>query len=190
MRNPEIAEAWHRSAEIVTALEKWLEGKQQRHSRLNYKKTDKLRLLRFRTWEFRYRVELEEMFDILIPILRAKMERKRQKHGIGVSITALVGEGAEEILKEELAKKYPEGSNITLWKDRERRRQLERERLEDSDGMATRSKTAAFSILEADSLDTYLTKYRCKVKSAKEKLVSVETSKARRLRRYRGNPWL
>ena len=138
MRNQEIAEAWHRSAEIVAALQDWLEKTSHKHSYLTYRKSDKLRLMRFRTWEFRYRVELSEMFDILIPILREKMERKRRRYGIGVSISALVGEGAEDILKEELEKRYPEGSNITLWKAKERRRQLRLEKL-DEDGMATRT---------------------------------------------------
>lgn len=188
MQHPEVAELWKRANELVAELETWIASHDGRSLRLSVSEDDQVRLLKLRTWMFRYHLPVNEILDILIPLLRDRVKRKKISHRLGVAIRTLTGHGAEEMLVVELNRKYPGGEHVHAWKEAERERQLEVEQLEMSDGMPEKQ-MKLFNILDYPSTNAYLDDYRARIE-AKRKLVSSESVPVWRKRKnYRGNPW-
>ena len=156
---------------------------------VRFKPIDRLRLTRLRVWCWRYHIELDELLSLVLPYLRKSITtQQKARFGLGVSIAALTGIGAEKILIEALKQKYPGGEYIEDWRERERNRQLLAERTEDMDGLRPARFSGPFRILDAESPSDYLKSYRQRVTAKRDSLRSAQSDKSRR-KPYRFNPW-
>ena len=72
------------------------------------KKEDEIRLLRLRQWEEKYRVSVAWILAHLLPVWRQKYAKHKSSTGLGVMVGTLVGQASERILREAIAKEYPE----------------------------------------------------------------------------------
>jgi hypothetical protein len=186
--NREVTELWRRSNEIQAAIEQWIQEHDHKHIAIRYKQQDQIRLLRFRTWQLRYRLTVPEILNFIVPVLRTQMLGRGKGYGLGISIRTLVGRGSERIIQEELAKQYPGAENITVWRDQERERQIEAEHNEDADGMELKSNRPT-SLLQCSTVDQYLTRYKKQVLQSRQ-VHEIETTRtSRRRKAYRFSPW-
>src|SRR5262245_4004056 len=108
MQKPnKLSEVWQQSAIVITEIERWLVMREDRHVKLNFAPLDQARLLKLAMWGRRYSVEIHEILDLILPILRGQVRQSpyRKRSGIGVTVPALTGPAAERILNQELKKK-------------------------------------------------------------------------------------
>lgn len=189
MGKPVLQELWRITGEIMGELELYLQQKTGEKIKLRYRPEKQARLLKLRVWSTRYRVPVGEVLEIILPVLRGRVpQNKLRRHGIGVGVYTFVGRKAEEILKDELRRKYPDSEHLTLWREQERERQLERERTEDLEGLKPHRKPVV-SLLESESMEDFLTGYRDSIQQEKSQQDRVQTETWRKRKAYRGNPW-
>jgi hypothetical protein len=179
--------AWRIANEIAAALERWVERKEKRSVRLCFKKSDQLSLLKLRTWSFRYHLSIVDILDMILPVLRGQVKVKKKTYGLGVAVRSLVGPGAERVLVEEIKRRYPNGEHIAMWREQERERQLEAERLLESDGLVPREYTE--NLVTADSTEKFVTEYTRRTLAKRADNRSNRANRSRRRKKYRGNPW-
>jgi hypothetical protein len=187
--NPEVTELWRRSNEIQSAIEQWIQDHDGKHVPVRYKRADQIKLLKFRTWQLRYKLSIPEILNLIVWVLRTKMLGRGKGYGLGVSVRTLVGQGSERILQEEIAKFYPANEHIAMWRDQERERQIEAERNEDLDGMASTNGKVP-TLMECDTVDKYIARYKKKILHSRQVHEVEVTKTSRRRKAYRGNPWL
>ena len=186
----DAAHIWKLSSDMVAVIENWLREKENKLLYAHFKRIDLLRLTRLQVWSWRYKVDVEEILSLTLPYLRKSLSSsQKKKYGLGCSVAALTGVGNEKILIEALNIKYPGAEHRDIWRERERRRQLAREAGEDTGGMTTRVRVPA-SMLESDSVASYIQSYRTRVLGARHKMEAEVGSAKRRRKYYRGNPWL
>jgi hypothetical protein len=155
-------------------------------SKLQPSKKSLPQLLILDTLAMRYKISPAEVLSIVAPVLRSRTDpHRRRPGGLGVSIAALAGPGAERILQEELAKIYPFGENVTQWREVARDRQLA---AEETDGDLPSKKLPA-SVLYAESHEQWVSGYRRTVDAARACRQHAEHDSGRRRKHYRGNPW-
>ena len=81
-------------------------------------KDNKYRLLVLRTWEIKYKVDLEFILQTLLPVWD-KFTRTRSRFAktgaLNVRPATLVGKKSEQILQDAIKKEYKNGQNIKLW---------------------------------------------------------------------------
>lgn len=138
-------------------------------------KEDELRCLRLVQWEEKYRVPLEAILKLLVPIWKKKFSRFGSR-GLGVKIPTLVGAKSEAILKQTIAELYPDGENIRQWQAREQQRQWGIHQ----DGIRNKENWS-ISIAHA------VRDYRRRLERERERRKDFE--QRAQLRPYRGNPW-
>jgi hypothetical protein len=165
-------------------LERWIDTRDDRRVRLFLNDKDKLRLLRLRVWSMRYKISIPEILDLIVKPLRKKVRGRAR--GLGLSIATLTGAVAEEILEDRIVERYPDGANISAWKETERDRQLLAEWLEETDGMPVHD--SVITLLEVGDVEDYTKAYATRIAAARKRNES-ELWRRRR-KRYRGNPWL
>jgi len=76
---------------------------------------DGLRLTKLLGWSYQYSVSLEYILKTLLPVLAKTVERRtgrRNKSGLGVTVSVLVGDVARSILLEKIAKEYSGSENV------------------------------------------------------------------------------
>lgn len=185
--NSEITELWRRANEIVAMLELWILEHDEKSIHLTISRENQVRLLKLRTWQFRYYLPIRELLDILVPLLRDRVKRTKSSYGLGIGIRSLTGKGAEDMLKVEIARRYPGNEHIQVWKEMQRDQQLELELLEETDGMAVRPEKL-ITIQNAESAEQFLASYTKQIE-ARRKTVQSDNSQ-RQKKKYRGNPWL
>lgn len=169
---------------VVSVVEGWLLTRDGNGRGLTLSSIDRVRLLRLKLWSLRYHLPVEEILDILLPILRAQVAKPKKRIMLGIRVPALVGDGALEILKREIDKRYPGHEHLALWRDAERQKQLRRECREE--GVPTVEK--ALLMEEYPTLRAYCDAYRAKIGRVRRE---EEVNQSRRSRRnYRWNPWL
>ena len=171
-------------AEMVREAEKWILLRDGKRVKLFLSRSDKLRLLKLRIWEMRYRISILEILDLILPALRKNIRAGGK--GLRVSVATLTGDVAETILQDRLAEKYPDGANITVWREAELDRQLMAERMEETEGMPVRSDTVV-TLLEVGDTKEFILAYSGRIMKAREKN---RIPAFRKSKRYRGNPWL
>src|SRR5678809_225253 len=110
----QLAQLWVSTNQIIGELDEWVLRTDGKEVRLRFKKIDQVRLLKLRVWSFRYQMEISDILDLIMPILRAQMHYKKKRYGLGVSIRSLTGKGAERILTQELKRHDPEGDHIQV----------------------------------------------------------------------------
>jgi hypothetical protein len=180
---------WNLANEIRDQLVRWLESREKKQIYGKFKRLDMLRMTKMQVWAWRYGLEIEEILDLVVPYLRDTVTTKqKKKYGLGCSIASLTGEGSEKILVNALKQEYPEGEYRYIWRQREQERQLERERLEESDGLTVREREPR-GILDFDDIQEYLQYSARRVERARRRW-DLEYGAKRRSKKYRGNPWL
>jgi hypothetical protein len=137
-------------------------------------KEDELRLLRLEQWEQKYKVSMEWMLGVLVPVWLNKFGKFKKGQSLGVSISTLVGQASERILRIELDKLYPEREHIQIWRAREQQRQW----LQVEEDLWGREDWTVPKEM--------VRRYRRKMGRARERLRRFSQSQKRP---YRGNPW-
>jgi len=173
---------------VLGEIEHWLELRDGISFTCRYKRVDQLKLLQLYGWELKYKLPIVEILDMIVPVLRALIRSKKKYRGLGLMVRSLVGDGAENILKKEIAKLYPHGEHIQIWKSRERDLHLEREVKDDLEGVE--QKDAAFKgILGYESVQIYLARYKRRVDIARKRELKASLSNRRKRKAYRWNCW-
>ena len=182
----------NQAGEVKLAVERWLHRADDSTVKLFLSDDDKFRLLRLKVWSIRWSIPVDEILDILIPILRKVVEGKgrqwkRLNKGLGIRITTLTGEASEKILIREIDRRYPQGENVSVLKSAEQDRQLIAEKVEEEGGeFAVRSTP---KLITSESIDDYVERYATRVQKEREEFDKASSEKWRRRKAYRGNPW-
>lgn len=175
---------------MVSTMSMWVRMRDGKDVPLHLSKADQLRLLKYRTWMFRYYLPVQEILDLTIPILRQQIRRKYVKRkyvrGLGVSVAALTGAGAERILQEQIRKTYPDSEHITIWRERERDRQLAVERAESLGGMPETDRGLRLS--DCATPEIFMARYERRLQRLRLEAAEADNPQ-RRKRQYRFNPW-
>jgi hypothetical protein len=180
---------WTLSAAISATIERWLQEHEHKRIYVRFKKIDLLRLTRLQVWSWRHKVSIEEILSLTLPYLRKSLStNQKARYGLGCSIASLTGIGNEKILIEAIHQKYPGGEHRDVWRDQERRRQLEVERQEEMDGLPVREKVVK-GMFDCDSIPVFLQSYRARVVGTRRKLAAEASDSKRKRKHYRGNPW-
>jgi hypothetical protein len=187
-RRAGLSEVWKVTGDVLREMELWLESRDGKRYNLQYRPLDRARLTRLYTWSLRYYLPIEDILDLIIPVLRGQRRYDRKRWGIGLTVRTLTSYGAERILRKELEKKYPDGEHVAQWRDREREKQLEAECLEGLDGLIPRE-NGFHNVLEAGSPMEYMARYRSQVLRQRAIHQRAYSMERRRLKPYRWNPW-
>lgn len=182
------------AVELQATIEKWVRTRDNKATViLQYNKIDLLKLMTLRTWELRYRLSAYEILDLIVPILRGTITTRRGRRkgtgaSLGITISMLTGQGAERILESQIKKTFPNAEHIAMWKSDERNRQLQREKLAESEGVVTRP-PSVLTVLGSESVSEYVEAYRARIETKRTAHRSESLKKSRRSKNYRGNPW-
>jgi hypothetical protein len=190
--NPETSILRRASQDMVFLLQKWLQRRQAKPVLVQYNFTDSVRLLKLRVWELHYKVEIPEILDLIVPVLlktRAPAKQSK-KPGLGISVAALTGPGAEKILAEELRKRYPDGSHRNYWREQRREEDILRERQHQEGADTIVHKSKGSSLLYYRSVKEYQQQYDAQVEQEREEFNRAYGQKWRKRKRYRDNPWI
>lgn len=176
---------FHREVKAAEkAINDWLLTREANRFGITLSGLDQTRALRLKIWSLRYRLSVEEILDILVPILRTLVKKPKKNIILGIRIAGLTGDGAEKILKSEIEKRYPEHEHVALWREMERERQLCRER-EDDGGIVAPDRIGG--MLDYPTLQAYCDSYRSKIEERRRN--DEVNEKQRRKRNYRWNPY-
>ena len=178
---------------VAVEIQAWLRANGQHkvvYNITHFKLADQLRLLRFRTWSLVYKVDIGEILDIVVPVLRSYHSSYRPTgRGLGMTLGTLTGKMAEDVLRKELERRYPQNENVEVWREEERDRQLYAERMEELDGAAPRE-TVRGTMQDAALDPGYVDRYAKVVLAARERLRKEQDARWRTRKSYRGNPWI
>jgi hypothetical protein len=143
-----------------------------------------------KVWSYRYHVSVPEILSLVLPYLRKTINTNKKRYGLGVTIAALTGAGAEKILCEALFQKYPTDEHVSVWREAERMRQLEAEAREERGGLEQKHISGPVSLLEADSAEKFLESYSKRIITRRDRLRAAYSDPERKKLHYRSNPWL
>lgn len=178
---------WGHTNRLLSVVEKWCKQEAQADIRLSLTKANQLRLLKLNTWSLLYRLSVQEILSILIPILRKKA-KSRKTRGLGISVAMLTSVGAERILEEEIEARYPGGEHIGVWRERQREIELLREEQEELDGITVRQ-VQLKTVLDYDTPEAWVKCYRAGLEDRRNKYQAAVSSSERRKKAYRWSPW-
>lgn len=191
----EMAELRMLQMEMVQTVRRWLRERDGNDlPRLNFKHVDQVRLIRLKTWEWRYKISVMEILDLIIPILRGTLRphlRGKVKGGgyaLGVKVTSVVGDGAEKILREQLRRLSSEEQRKAIWRQDEKQRQLDAEESDELEGVASKQKDN-LSLLKVVNIKAYVTQYKRSITRQREQYDSAMSARWRKRKAYRNNPW-
>lgn len=191
LRHPKVAALEHEALLVASEVQDWIQSRDGVAVRLNFSQPDRLKLLRLRTWEIVYCVSLFEILDIIVAPIRqhsvGKLRGTKWRYGLGTSVSSLTGWHAEQILTTIIGRRYPTNEHLGFWREQERDRQLEAERMDACDGQVLRE--ARKSPEDFESLDDYMADYNARVKKARDRERVAVDAEWRRRKAYRWNPW-
>lgn len=182
-----VAKAYGLANEVVGILQTWIQADKQKSIHISFTKEQQLKLLKLRLLSERYKLDIPEILDILVPLMRDRFMHNKRTFGLGININVLCGQAAERWLFEELKKHDSDDDHIVEFKARARDRQIEAELALDSDGVAER---VQYSALDAPSIPLFIEAYSKRVLSKRTEDEKMRNDPSRRRKPYRGNPWL
>lgn len=185
----ELTKLWNAVNEIISELDDWILKTDGKEVRLRFKPIDQVRLLKLRVWETRYKLSIEEIMDLIMPILRYHMLRKKTSYGLGVSVRSFTGTGAERILIKELEKTDPDGQHEEVWRQLEQETQLEAEAREERDGLPAKANLVILP-LDVENTQDWATWYQGKIERRRNTYRELIRQEWRKRKNYRGNPWI
>lgn len=165
---------------------------QERYQRrlFRMKPQDELRLLVLQQWETKYQVELDYILECLLPYWHSKLGRQiRSKNGLGVRVTSLVGKVSEKILKEQIAKDFPNDENREEWKWKRRREIIASRKKANQDEVEDEFQPVKKSLLDYPTVTKFVAAYKKRVKAERKEFDAACNQKKNRMRRYRNSPW-
>lgn len=182
-----VARAYGLANQVAGILQDWLQADKQKAIHVSFTKDQQLRLLKLRLLSQRYKLDIPEILDILVPVLRSRFMHNKRTFGLGININVLCGQAAERWLFEELKKHDPDDDHVVEYKARARDRQIDVELTLDSDGVNDR---VQYSALDAPDIPSFIEAYRKRVLSKRTEDEKMRNDPSRRRKPYRGNPWL
>jgi hypothetical protein len=187
----QVSFVWLTAQGVVAEIERWLVEKDGKTLFIRFKPADMLRLTRLQVWSYRHRVSVYDILSLTVPYLRKTIaSHNTKRYGLGVTVAALTGAGAEKILIEAINQTYREGEHVAEWREIERQRQLEAEIREERGGIAVNRVAGPLSILDADSPQDFVKSYSRRVIANRQRSRVAYGDPKRRELRYRSNPWL
>jgi hypothetical protein len=187
----QVSFVWSTAQGVVAEIERWLKDKEGKTLFIRFKPADLLRLTRLQVWSYRHRVSVYDILSLVLPYLRKTIaSHNTKRYGLGVSIAALTGAGAEKILIEAINQTYPEREHIAEWRENERQRQLDVEASEERGGLGTTRVSGPLCVLDADSPKEFIKSYSKRVIANRQRSRVAYGDPKRRELRHRGNPWL
>lgn len=178
---------------VTFEVEQWLKLHDGEQARLLLKPIEKAQLLKLSVWAKRNRIDLQDVLNILVPILRKMVtptngKPRKVRSGLGVGIKFLTGPLASRMLSNQIAKQYPSGEQKNAWREREREAQLFAEAEEALEGLHVRE-VKPLSMLEASSVEDYVERYRTAVFKKRTAMQRAMNQRWRRRKNYVNNPW-
>lgn len=145
-------------------------------------KLDGYRLLILATWAEKYKVSIDYILRLLVPIWAKKFQRhKNSSRGLGARVATVVGQKSEQILIAQTAKDFPAGENVDDWRWQRRKELL---------GLDQRGFSRPITIISSEHLRDSVLSYRQRIERRSTMLDKAVSNSKRRRRVYRGNPWL
>ena len=170
---------------VTIELEHWLERNGRSSHYLRLKPLDGVRLLRLRVWATRHYLTVSQVLDMIMPVIRSRTGRVKSA-GIGTTIGNLTGQAAYRILREEIAKRYPDEEHVELWREEEQNKHIAIEREAETGGLPVRHKS--HSPLDYESIAEYVAQYKKSI--ATSNTLRTSLSSEQRRKPYRWNPWI
>lgn len=171
-----------RSRIVLGEITKVLKRDFNRTFGFNIRPIDRNRLFNLQIWSDKYKVSIRWILHVLVPYWSKKLKRKPgQAWGLGVKVQSFVGKHSQRIIEEEIIKQFPERENEKLWNHAKRM---------ELTGLAERSPVKYRDVLECESIDDFVRKYRKRVAVRRRELDTAESQPSKRHRLYRNNPWL
>lgn len=142
------------------------------------------RLTKLLVWSERFGVPLEYVLEVLLGYYYSTLPKGRQfkaktSRSLGISVATLVGKQSFEILKENLAKDFPDGNNLAAWNEQEKERITAM--------LDVELTPKARSVLHYGSMRSFMDAYITHIEQQKKEADKLET-KMKRIA-WRGNPW-
>ena len=184
-----VAELWREANAIGRQIDRWIERHDSQRSYTVAAGLDQARLLRLRTWELRYHVRIPEILDLIVPSLRHQMSRPPRPGSLGVSVRALVGHAAEDMLKDAILRRYPAGEQQGIWRTREQDKQVALEYKEECDGLGQQRKPVA-GPMAFETVAQFAQQYQVQLGRRLADHRKAASEVWRKRKHYRGNPWL
>jgi hypothetical protein len=150
----------------------------------NPSQLDCCRLVRLKIWSERYSVSIAYILSVLLPfhwhnIPKSIRSKAKNSKGLGVRISTLVGNASLSHLKEKLKEDFPEGENVSQFKE------SEKDRIEAllEENVPARVK----GVLRHKSISAFVKNYRLRMIRVNDK----EKKFSRKMKKmpFRGNPW-
>lgn len=190
VRSPRIRSLEHQSFLMASRVQDWIEARDGVKIRLALKRIDRLKLLRLRTWEIQTKLDLFEILDIVVPPIREhsklKLSQSDERYGLGTSVSSITGDLAQQILSTIIERTYPDNEHLTVWRELERDRQLEAERLDTHDAKPREGRKF---LKDFDSPEDYVRYYTSMITKLRDRDLVEGDAKWRRRKAYRNNPW-
>jgi hypothetical protein len=171
-----------RSIFVLGEVSRWLKKDFGRSFNFNLREIDQVRLYNLWIWSERYSVSIRYILKVLVPYWSNRFKRRGgQAWGLGVKMHTFVGKHSVKLLEEQIEKDFPNRENVELAKHNRRMALL---------GLDTHEPVKSRDVLECESIEDYVRKYKKRVNVSRRTLDYAEGQTSRRLRPYRGNPWL
>lgn len=122
-----------------------------------------------------------------MPYYAEKFKRfANRKDGLGCKLATLLGKKSEVMLKDAIVREFPNDEHLTLWNQEQQESIMAAEEDEDADEFTSKPKT----LLQFDTPEQYVKYYRRRVTSKRRDLQKLWEDPKRKLRQWRGNPFI
>lgn len=171
-----------RSFLVTTEVEKWLKIDFKRSFYTQLRDIDKVRIFKLWVWAQRYKVDIRYILRVLVPYWSNRFKRKGgQGWGLGAKIYTFVGKFSQKILEEAIERDFPNRENYDLARHNRKMELL---------ALDIHTPVKSRDVLDCQSIEEYVRKYKKRINVVRRQLDSADGMASRRLRPYRGNPWL
>jgi hypothetical protein len=132
-------------------------------------------------------VPISFILKTLVPYYAEKFKRFSQRSdGLGCKLATLLGKKSEIMLRDAIAREFPNDEHITLWNQEAQYEVLASEEGDDEEELATKPK----SMLHFNTPEEYVKSYRRRVNSRRKDLQKLWEDPKRKARTWRGNPFI
>ena len=166
----------HNWSMVVEAALKKEHGKNLRAKHLTPK--DRYRLLSLRTWMLKYKLSLEEILGVLVPIWSGYIKSRKvvSAESLGFMVSTLCGDKSQEILERHIKKTYPHDEHIATWRQEKQETFMRKRKI--------------LEFYQAGSLKTYVDQYHKDALEERAYVTKFITSRKRTRRRWLDSPWV
>lgn len=149
--------------------------------------TDELRLFKLITWRDRYKVSIRFILKTLVPYYAEKFKRfSGRKDSLGCKLATLLGKKSEVMLRDAIAREFPNDEHVSLWNQEMQYAILDTEAGDDEEEFISKPK----DMLHFNTPAEYIKSYRRRVNVRRRDLQKLVEDPRRKLRQWRGNPFI